>query len=323
MRCDKLSVSRAGLFAEGKGCPLKYQLRYEENIRFDDEANYLTLGKCVHYALEEFMKPNSPHDDPKELFLQEARRVGFLDQALIKEGKRIIDVFLDDLRKTGMPNVLETEMEFDFYTDLGVPVYGFIDRIDLVDPVSAKITDYKTGNYIPTQEEAEAGLQLPVYHIAVKHKYPFIENVELCYHYLRTNTKLTFKIDEDRVQDTLDYLHHIYMMILEHPGNAKGVVSMYCSWCEYSKMCPEFQEVITGHYSMFSDMDKNNIQAVVNEYESLDAKSRILAKRVDLLKGIIKEHSRREDNRLVLPDGRSLTVSSGRIAIKEPQKPSR
>lgn len=323
MQCDKLSVSRAKLFADGKGCPLKYQLRYEEKIRPDQllgEETYFTLGKCVHHALEFFLQPGSAADDPQELFLSEARRVGLLDMQLIKDGKRIIKVFMENLQREGMPDVLETEMEFDFYTDLGVPLFGYIDRVDKIDDQSVKITDYKTGNYVPTQAEAEADLQLPVYHIAVVQKYPWVKNVELCYHYLKTNTRLSFRITQQRIEETLEYLHHVYQSIIDHPGGARGKVSMFCSYCDYKTICPEYKLVINEHYSLFADYDRANIDLITVEYEDLDARSKILSKRVDHLKGILKDHVKFSSGPVTLKDGRILDVQSGRIKIDKPKK---
>jgi len=121
-------------------------------------------------------------------------------------------------------------------------ILGFIDR--LVYNFKTKeyeVHDYKTANYLPTQERIDNDRQLALYSIAIKELFGHDKEVRLIWHYLAHNKR----IDSTRTREQLEQLKRETLELIkeieateEFPHNK----SVLCNWCEYKDICPHFLE---------------------------------------------------------------------------------
>ena len=58
--------------------------------------------------------------------------------------REVIQEYLNNIKKNGMPNVIGVEMPFSFNIDDKSVVRGYIDRVDRVAPGEYRVVDYKT-----------------------------------------------------------------------------------------------------------------------------------------------------------------------------------
>lgn len=69
-----------------------------------------------------------------------------------------------------------------------------LDRIEIFPDVSmARITDYKTQRYIPSETKLKAAMQTKIYPFLLHKLNPYLTQFEMVYHYTRWNKKVTLK----------------------------------------------------------------------------------------------------------------------------------
>ena len=107
--------------------------------------------------------------------------------------------------------------------------------------IDATPHDYKTGNFLPSQDKMDDDRQLALYSIAIKEIYGKDKEVCLIWHYLAHNQKICSKRTNEQLEElkqkTLNTIKEI-----ESTEIFPTFKSTLCHWCEYKSICPEWKE---------------------------------------------------------------------------------
>ena len=236
-----LSYSSINLY---QTCPQKWKFKYVDKIP-EKPKSFFSFGKSVHSALE-YLFSKFPDDvvsldellsHYKENWIQEGYESPSQAKWFFQEGERILKGFYakhsDDFKK-----VFKIEYKFTFDID-GVPMTGFIDRIDELPSGNLSILDYKTGRaFDKSRVRNEA--QLTLYQMATKELLgKDVESVGL-YH-LNSLTSLVVPAHstgmENKMRQTVvSSAKGINESIFDPKPDATG----HCKWCDYVQICPAF-----------------------------------------------------------------------------------
>ncbi len=241
-----LSHSSISLYQE---CPQKYKFRYVDQVP-EKPRHFFSFGRSVHSALEFFYgvkTPVPPSLDEllknyKEVWVHEGYRDPSQEAEYFDEGKRILKAFHDKHAKDfHVP--LFVEYGFDFLIE-GVPVKGFVDRVDKLADGRLAVVDYKTGKKLATGR-LEVDAQLTMYQYACESLLG-AEVGELIFYHLptlkehRASRRGTQLVDElkSRVVNTAE-------AITKDKFDPKPD-EMVCRWCDYKPICPIFKDQYAG-----------------------------------------------------------------------------
>lgn len=241
-----LSHSSISLYQE---CPQKYKFRYVDQVP-EKPRHFFSFGRSVHSALEFFYGVKTPVPPSveellknyKEVWVQEGYRDASQEAEYFEEGKRILTAFHQKHAKDfRLP--LFVEYGFDFQIE-GVPVKGFVDRVDKLPDGRLAVVDYKTGKKLATGR-LESDAQLTMYQYACETLLG-AEVGELIFYHLptlkehRASRRGTQLVDElkDRVVTTAE-------AITTEKFDPKPD-EMVCRWCDYKPICPIFKDQYAG-----------------------------------------------------------------------------
>ncbi len=119
---------------------------------------------------------------------------------------------------------------------------GYLDRLVKVADGVWEIHDYKTGNTLATQQQADADRQLALYQIAVQEAYPDARDITLVWHYLAFDAEVSSR----RTPEQLEALRAetlAAVLRIESADEFPTKVCRLCDWCEYRASCPAWVQV--------------------------------------------------------------------------------
>src|SRR5437763_1310163 len=128
--------------------------------------------------------------------------------------------------------------------DKAYSVQGYIDRLTW-DPAQEtyEIHDYKTGDSIPTQQDADEDRQLALYQLGVMQRWPDARNFKLVWHYLTADKELvstrTSTHLESLEREVVEVIHQIEQEAALGRWDVR--TSALCGWCEYKTICPAWK----------------------------------------------------------------------------------
>jgi putative RecB family exonuclease len=239
-------------------CPFKYKLRYIDKILPEIEKTIEAhLGSVVHNTLEWIY--NSVIQDNKIPTIEEiityysvAWQDEFSNEILIvkkelneKDYFQKGTEFLIGYYQKYYPfkdGTIECEKKINIKLDENTQIQGFIDRlVHNIETGEYEIHDYKTGNFLPSQDKMDEDRQLALYSIAIKEIYGKDKEVCLIWHYLAHNQKICSKRTNEQLEElkqkTLNTIKEI-----ESTEIFPTFKSTLCHWCEYKSICPEWKE---------------------------------------------------------------------------------
>ncbi len=241
-----LSHSSITLYGE---CPQKYKFRYVDLIP-EKPRHFFSFGRSVHSALEFFYGVTTPVPPSfedllanyKEVWVPEGYRNPAQEAEYFEEGKRILKAFHEKhVKDFHLP--LHVEYGFEFELE-GVPVKGFVDRVDKLPDGRLAVVDYKTGKKLATGR-LEIDAQLTMYQYACETQLG-AEVGDLIFYHLptlkehRASRRGTQLVDElkTRVVNTAE-------AITKEKFDPKPD-EMVCRWCDYKPICPIFKDQYAG-----------------------------------------------------------------------------
>jgi len=247
------SHSRLSTFEQ---CHLKYKYKYIDKIIVIEKSIESFLGKTVHSVLEwlytQVKNTKVPTIDEVITHYAIKWQENYKPEiVIVKKELTATDYFnkgiqfLINYYTKHHPfddNTIEVEKRIIISLDeLGeYKLQGFIDRlVHNSEKDEYEIHDYKTSNFLPTQESIDNDRQLALYSIGIKELFGKDKEAVLVWHYLAHN----IKIQSRRTNEQLEQLKKEILELIKEiesttqfPANK----SVLCDWCEYRSICPAF-----------------------------------------------------------------------------------
>lgn len=275
-------------------CPLRWKYLYIDR-RPETPRGYFTFGRVVHSVLEELLRPfvvpaarrtpagetqrtldhwpgESAEPTPPTRRMTPEDLLGAYDRAWTGDGytspeeearyralgRDLLLRYHDRLEKDP-PRPVAIEQHLEAKWD-GIPIHGYIDRIDRTRSGGLEVMDYKTSRELSQVDAAESD-QLSIYQVLVEHNYA--EPVErLTLYHLRSLTPLATPA---RDKNSLDPLHMRMGTVADgiREQAFDPTPGRHCTRCDFRSICPEFKEVPTP--------DGARLATLVDRFESLRA----------------------------------------------------
>ena len=265
----KYSPTRINTF---DGCKLKYKYQYIDKLESDLVTVERFMGSMVHEVLKEFYKlvkgGSVNHfkwvlDKYKELWQKnytEGIKIvkdDFSADDYYNKGKQALTDYYEKYQPFDQAKIVDTEHFLNFkvqFDEVECEFCGVLDRLDWNDKENIfEIHDYKVTNTLMTQEKADNDWQLGLYHVALKEKWPDIEQVKLVWHSLLFNKEITsFRTKEQIEQLKQQVVERVKE--IESCDEFPPQKSVLCDWCDFQNICPlwkhpkEMEEVDINEY---------------------------------------------------------------------------
>ena len=254
-KIDHLSVSQVN---EYLGCSQQYYFHRIAELEPYDTPSALVVGSAIHAAIEHF---NVLKRDGTTASLQEMQQV--FEHVLREEEKAPKPVnygssCLEEQVSLGGPwlqaflevqspleKVKTVEESFEItLPGLAIPVVGRVDAV-LEDPESIIVVDYKTAATKPSISDVEANLQMTLYGIWAKRRWPNREiklrmdyvvkakRSPTCVQVLTSRTAM----DEQRCVLLFQKVYNHIQMLRAEVIDPLPVPSWKCAGCGYRKVC--------------------------------------------------------------------------------------
>jgi putative RecB family exonuclease len=268
-----LSYSSYHTYSE---CPLRWKFLYIDRLP-ETPHGYFTFGRVVHSVLEELVRPllmpgarrlasgdaQRTLDDwhaggataPSRPPITREELLALYDRTWTSDGYAspeeearyralgrdlLLRYYQRFLKEHPTPVAVEEHLETSWD---GIPIHGYIDRIDRTVEGGLEILDYKTSREL-SGDDARDSEQLSIYQVLVENNYT--EPVEgLTLYHLRS---LTPHRVPPRPKETLDTLHDRLGTVVDgiRAEAYEPTPGRQCSRCDFQSRCPEFRSVPPG-----------------------------------------------------------------------------
>jgi putative RecB family exonuclease len=284
-----LSYSSYRTYAE---CPLRWKYLYVDRLP-ETPRGYFTFGRVIHSVLEELVRPlvvPTAHrvseaesqrtlDDWQSVaaraespgaWLTREELLALYERSWLSDGyvstdeearyramgRDLVLRYYDHLaRERPHPIAVEEHLETRWE---GLPVHGYIDRIDRLPSGGLEIVDYKTSREL-SREDARDSDQLSLYQVLVERNYA--EPVQgLTLYHLRSLRALRAS---PRDPTLLTVLHDRMATVSDGIRSEafEPTPGRHCARCDFRDRCPEFRTVPAP--------DEARMRGLVDRFESL------------------------------------------------------
>ncbi|MGI0132791.1 MAG: RecB family exonuclease [Thermoplasmata archaeon] len=282
-----LSYSSVRAYLE---CPLRWKFLYIDKLT-EAPRGYFSFGRTVHSVLEELVRPlvvpsarrtvggmqqtldtwgSGRPAAPAGRLMSTEEMLATYARLWVKDGyvssdeeeryralgQDLLVRYRDSVARTP-PSPVSVEEHLEATWD-GIPIHGYIDRIDRTPAGGLEIVDYKTTRELREADARESD-QLSMYQVLVEKNYA--EPVErLTLYHLRSLTPLR---SPPRAAEAISGL-------FERVGTVSDGIraeayepspGRQCSRCEFKPMCPEFRNV--------PELDRRRLAALVDRLAQL------------------------------------------------------
>ena len=246
-----LSPSRCGDYLQ---CPLLFRFRAIDRLP-EPKTVAQVKGTLVHAVLEEMhklpreqrlypaavkqLKPTWADMCAKDKDLLELVPEEELYDFLV-ECRSLLRGYFEMENPQGF-DAYATEMYVDTVLPNGVPVRGFIDRVDVAPTGQVRVVDYKTGKKPLPRYSDQAKFQMRFYALVYWRLYGRIPD-QLRLMYLKVMDSMFLAPSKEELEyferDLADLWAKIQADI--EAGQFKTKTSKLCGWCPHQSLCPEF-----------------------------------------------------------------------------------
>lgn len=284
-----LSYSSISTYLE---CPLKFKLKYIDGLK-EKPKSYFSFGSSLHDALQ-FLYSYRPPPPSLEALLKYYEKNWISEGYANKEeeegyfsyGKKILTEFYNlNVKEFKIP--ITVEHQFNIEID-GVPVTGFIDRIDKIEDNKAEIIDYKSGKSIFDKSDVEESEQLMLYQLAVEESIG-LEVGKLTLYHLPSQTPVSVSSrDSKKIEILKVKILKVAELIAKEEFPAKE--GRFCP-CDFPEHCPYYKHLYLGEEEKVKEEKKKvDIQQTIEEYSSLKEKEKELGLKIQKLAEEIHEY---------------------------------
>lgn len=250
-RTIALSPSRASDYQK---CPLSYRFRAIDKIP-EPKTVAQVKGTLVHAVLEQL------HQSPREERTYPAAVAQLKPQwrAMQEKDADLLELvpednlldFLVDARELLKGYFhMENPAGFDCdavekYVDTvlpnGVPVRGFIDRVDVAPTGEVRVVDYKTGKKPQPRYSQDAQFQMKFYALVYWRLFDVIPT-QLRLMYLKVMDSLFLAPTREELEYFERDLEQLWAKIEADgkSGSFRPKKNPLCNWCSFQDLCPEF-----------------------------------------------------------------------------------
>ncbi|WP_255548997.1 RecB family exonuclease [Corynebacterium sp. TAE3-ERU30] len=246
-----LSPSRA---SDYQRCPLLYRLRAIDKIPEPTTLPQIK-GTLVHAVLEEMHKEQRSSRD----FPRAVKKLKPLWAQMVEKDPELLELvpeedlydFLVECRALlrgyfEMENpqgfdAKQCEMYVNTTLPNGVPVRGFIDRVDVAPTGEVRVVDYKTGKKPLPRYSHDATFQMRFYALVYWRLYGVIPH-QLRLMYLKVIDSMFLTPSKEELEYFERDLGELWEKILAdgRSGTFRPRTSKLCGWCAHQSLCPAF-----------------------------------------------------------------------------------
>ena len=287
-----------------KQCPQKFKFSVIDKIKAPKSPE-AAFGSVVHAALKLMFSrdPVFPTLEEVWAYFDENWKISAvklpnfgenLAELYKKSGREILKNFY----RTNPPwnfSVVDTESRFELPLADGDGkthvLAGIIDRIDKIGDGEYEIIDYKTNRRLPSQESVNENLQMSIYHIALKRRWPDTNpaKIKLSLYFLKHNEKLSAQKTGADIEATkeavLKTIRDIETKIAK--ADFPPMPSKLCDYCAYKQICPAWKHLYKKEEQ---DFDEAKLQETLKEYFEIKSVASKNEDRLAELQGIIKSY---------------------------------
>jgi len=246
-----LSASRA---SDYKTCPLLYRFRAVDKLP-EPPSPEAARGTLVHAVLEDlFGLPATERTEGAAVDLVRPtweRLSGEIPEWPTMFGPDQLDTWLESARDrvrtyfsledpTGF-SAESRELLLEVEVGDGVPLRGYLDRVDVAPNGALRIVDYKTGRAPSELFEQSALFQMKFYALLVLRTRGVVPH-QLKLLYLGDSRWLTYVPSEDELVSFERTLTPLWsaMLLARRTGDFRPRPGKMCGWCAHHARCPEF-----------------------------------------------------------------------------------
>jgi RecB family exonuclease len=259
-----LSYSSISTYIE---CPLKFKLKYIDGLK-EKPKSYFSFGRSLHSAME-FMYSYQP-PPPKLEDVLKSYEVSWVSEGYTSQeeeegyysyGKKIITEYYN-LHVKELKRPLAVEYRFDLEVE-GIPITGFIDRVDRISDNKAEIIDYKSGKKVFDKSRVEKNEQLTLYQLAVEESIG-IHVGKLTIYHLPSQTPVSVEArNAKKIKEIRSKVLKVSELI--NKGEFPPKKGRFCP-CDFPEHCPYYMHLYP------KEKAPENIQQSIEEYSELKEK---------------------------------------------------
>ncbi|MCP1387055.1 RecB family exonuclease [Corynebacterium sp. TA-R-1] len=244
-----ISPSRA---ADYRQCPLLYRLRTIDKLP-EPKSIHQVRGTLVHAVLETmFDWPRDQRTYPAAVKQLRPAWAAMREQEpecaepvademqLLIEARLLLRGYFSMENPVGFDPKAQ-EMYVNAVLPNGVPVRGFIDRVDVAPTGEVRVVDYKTGKMPKPQYSATAVAQMRFYGLVYWRLFGVIPT-QLKLMYLGVMDSLILTPSREELEFFERDLGDLWQKIVAdgQAGSFRPRTSRLCDWCPHQALCPAF-----------------------------------------------------------------------------------
>lgn len=264
-------MARASTFSHSRlsayeTCPRKYRFRYVDGIALEREGIESFTGTMVHEVLEWLHTEVGAGRVPDAGTLTarfheqwDARwhdaiaivRDGDTPQGYRQMGARCLTAYHRRHQPFDRGEVVGLELKLQVPLDAAQQhwIMGYADRVTRLGPGTYEIRDYKTGRWVPPQDELDRDRQLALYQMALPRAFPDARDVVLVWSYLQRDVECSSRRTPAQLETLRAATLALVLEILDRGARAAADAaqadalfptreSRLCDWCDFRAICP-------------------------------------------------------------------------------------
>ena len=222
-------------------CPLQFKYAHVLEVPTPG-ATYFNLGTAVHAVAETLTKMEKDGITPTEEMAFKILEKNWNSNSYKNKKKEDEDIAkAREMIQTYLKWISESknkpiDVEKRFTIEIaGVPVTGFIDRVEQTPDYTYEVIDFKTGRVYKTKNTIKDDTQMNLYALAVEHLYGKLPEKTSLF-YLRENEMVENPIKTDNIEKVKSNLESVTKSILNEEFEAKPEKGA-CFNCGFRSIC--------------------------------------------------------------------------------------